>query len=141
MPATKRARRTGTKNHRPPEPVTPIEVAVAGVFVAYMLSAAMSREVGDPEAGATLLSVPLTAVGFMLAVAACAGLWFCINPQTWRDFTGGEDFKAAIRRSAARRAQQASLAAASRWWHHLLAAAGGLMFGFLLARTFVWLFV
>jgi hypothetical protein len=120
---------------------TPVEVALAGAVVAYLLSAVVMRDFLSPEAAATLMRFPAIVIAFLSVVAAYTVLWFCVAPRIDKSaILDAENRETAMARLiAAHNAARESLAVASPWWQHFLAAGGGLIFGLLLAFGLTWL--
>jgi hypothetical protein len=121
-------------------PITPYEVALVGVVVAYFLSVVVLRELVHPEASAPLISLSAISIACVSAFVPYVALRLWIGPRIdKRDareaLKAGDRRKAMGMLSAAHNAAMQSLANTTRWWHHFLAGIGGIVYGLLLVAV------
>ena len=120
--------------------MTPLEVALAGSVVAYLLAAVTAPALS--AAPAVLLRVPEVAIAFLAVLAGYVFISLRFGPRVDKSaLPEAENREMAMANwVVARRAAKESYAQKARWWHHVLGAFSGFAYGLLLAVTMLWLF-
>jgi len=122
--------------------MTPLEVALAGSVVAYLLTAVTAPTLSSFAAPAVLLRVPAVMVAFLAVVAGYVLISLRYGPRVdKRALPEAENREEAFANLVvARRTAKESYAQKARWWHHVFGALSGFAYGLLLAVAMLWLF-